>query len=182
MVEVLVTMIIIAVALLGLAGLQSRAQQAEMESYQRSQALILLEDMASRLKANRTAKGCYGYTGETGTANGLTYVGEGTTYPDACAGSGTTATRTRADADITDWEELLQGATEINVEGNNAGAMIGARGCITADATNDVFTIAIAWQGLSNTVAPNNNCGTGLYGEENRRRLITQTIRFANYN
>ncbi|MHB1054222.1 MAG: type IV pilus modification protein PilV, partial [Thiobacillus sp.] len=51
--EVLVTILILAIGLLGLAGLQARLQVSEMESYQRSQALILLDDMASRIAANR---------------------------------------------------------------------------------------------------------------------------------
>ena len=47
LVEVLVTIVITAIGLLGLAGMQSRLQTSEMESYQRAQALLLLEDMAS---------------------------------------------------------------------------------------------------------------------------------------
>ena len=49
MIEVLVTMVIIAFGLLGMAGLQMRMQTSEMESYQRSQALLLLNDMANRI-------------------------------------------------------------------------------------------------------------------------------------
>ncbi|MDP3678960.1 MAG: prepilin-type N-terminal cleavage/methylation domain-containing protein, partial [Methylotenera sp.] len=47
--EVLVTIVILAIGLLGLAGLQAKLQSSEMESYQRAQALILLNDMASRI-------------------------------------------------------------------------------------------------------------------------------------
>ena len=45
MIEVLVSLLVITFGLLGLAGLQTRMQQAEFESYQRSQALVLLYDM-----------------------------------------------------------------------------------------------------------------------------------------
>jgi type IV pilus assembly protein PilV len=51
--EVLITIVILAIGLLGLAGLQARLQSSEMEAYQRSQALILLNDMASRIATNR---------------------------------------------------------------------------------------------------------------------------------
>ncbi|MGE5027346.1 MAG: prepilin-type N-terminal cleavage/methylation domain-containing protein, partial [Betaproteobacteria bacterium] len=44
MIEILVTLVILLIGLLGLAGLITRSQQAEMESYQRAQALILLQD------------------------------------------------------------------------------------------------------------------------------------------
>ncbi|HEY0563491.1 MAG TPA: prepilin-type N-terminal cleavage/methylation domain-containing protein, partial [Methylophilus sp.] len=43
--EVLITIVILAIGLLGLAGLQSRLHVSEMESYQRAQALVLLNDM-----------------------------------------------------------------------------------------------------------------------------------------
>ena len=54
MIEVLITFVILLVGLLGLIGLQARSQQAELESYQRGQALVLLQDMVDRMNANRT--------------------------------------------------------------------------------------------------------------------------------
>jgi len=59
LIEVLISILVIAIGLLGLAALQGKAQKAELESYERSQALILLQDMASRLRANRNDKGGY---------------------------------------------------------------------------------------------------------------------------
>ncbi len=55
----MVTVLILTVGLLGMAGLQSRLQVSEMEAYQRSQALLLLNDMASRLASNRNDAGSY---------------------------------------------------------------------------------------------------------------------------
>jgi type IV pilus modification protein PilV len=59
LIEVLVTIVILAIGLLGLAGLQSRLQVSEMESYQRAQALVLLNDMVGRIEANRTNAASY---------------------------------------------------------------------------------------------------------------------------
>ena len=59
LIEVLISLVIIAIGLLGLAALQGKAQKAELESYQRSQALILLQDVAGRLRANRNGKDGY---------------------------------------------------------------------------------------------------------------------------
>ena len=59
LIEVMVTVVILTFGLLGLAGLQSRLQLSEMEAYQRSQALILLDDMASRVTTNRNAASTY---------------------------------------------------------------------------------------------------------------------------
>ena len=68
MVEVLVTIVILTIGLLGLAGLQGRASTAQMESYQRSQALILLADMADRINANRSNAAAYVSAQGTGAA------------------------------------------------------------------------------------------------------------------
>ncbi|MEO5695697.1 MAG: hypothetical protein ABIQ60_01025, partial [Burkholderiaceae bacterium] len=57
--EALVAILICAFGLLGFMGMQARATAAEFESYQRSQALVLLEDMASRINANRSDAGSY---------------------------------------------------------------------------------------------------------------------------
>ncbi|MDE2388510.1 MAG: type IV pilus modification protein PilV, partial [Betaproteobacteria bacterium] len=59
LIEVLVTMVVLAVGLLGLAGLQIRLQSSELESYQRTQALILLEDMTNRISTNRANAAAY---------------------------------------------------------------------------------------------------------------------------
>lgn len=181
MIEVLVTLIILLFGLLGLAGLQIRAQQAELESYQRSQALILLSDMAGRIAANRRAAACY--------AIGTNFVGNnaaGTAVVDPanCAGAGNAETRATADSDLLEWSNLLFGSSESYTAGGatvSVGAMIGARGCIAfaADATGGVYTVSIVWQGLSNTVAPAvaDTCGQNLYGNEARRRLIKTTVK-----
>ena len=62
MIEVLITIVILAFGLLGLVGLQAKVQLADFESYQRAQAVVLLSDMVDRINANpgtawRTAGG-----------------------------------------------------------------------------------------------------------------------------
>lgn len=162
--EVLVTLIVLVVGLLGMAALQMRAQQAEMESYQRSQALILLEDMVARMTTNRAFRECYALTDLLGT---------GVEFEE-------TGCDERADIDLEQWDGLLKGSAEI-LGGNEVGAMIGARGCITG--TNNDFRVTVVWQGRTNTVAPvGNDCGEDLYGDETRRRLVSRDIRFAVLN
>jgi len=53
MIEVLITIVILTVGLLGVAGLQARMQLAEVESYHRSHAIVLLQDIVDRVAANR---------------------------------------------------------------------------------------------------------------------------------
>jgi len=40
--------------------------------------------------------------------------------------------------------------------------------------------VAIAWQGLVPTAAPENSCGQGQFDEENKRRVHSVTVRIAN--
>ncbi len=172
MIEVLVAMIIIAVGLLGLAGLQARAQRVELESYQRVQALIMVDDMAQRVRANREAARCYEITNADG------FIGAGN-EPAACAGWGTSSSRALADADLQQWDDLLEGSAETRGT-DNVGGMTGARGCIDYDGTgtNDVYTISVAWQGEVETQAPTPGCGAGKYGNAKLRRVVTRTIEF----
>jgi len=55
LIEVLVAMFILAIGLLGLAGLQAMSVQSNQGAYYRSQATILANDIADRMRANRTA-------------------------------------------------------------------------------------------------------------------------------
>lgn len=171
LIEVLVTMVILAVGLLGLAGLQSRLQASEMEAYQRAQALVLLEDMANRIAANRN--------------NAATYV-TGAANPLGVGGACTTSTATRQEIDAGDWCRALQGAAE-TLGGSTVGAMVGGRGCVEALPNNE-YLITVAWQGLTPLAAPAPACGQNLYNGaagsactgDLCRRVITTVVRIGN--
>ena len=140
LIEVLVTIVIMAIGLLGLAGLQVRLQSSELESYQRTHALILLEDMANRLSANRANAATY----ITTAANPL---GTGDNQPASCAGNGQSF-------DTCQWSNALKGVSEQSSLSTNVGAMIGARGCIEDLGTGDQFMITVAWQGMTPISSP----------------------------
>lgn len=162
LIEVLVTIVILIIGLLGLAGLQGRALTSQMEAYQRSQALILLKDMADRVNANRKNAASYVTAG----------VGTGATCPAAGA--------TIASQDMNEWCEALLGAAETQ-GGAKVGAMIGARGCIDetvspASGVAGMYRIAIAWQGLNSTAIPSIPCGQNQYGNETLRRVVALPV------
>jgi type IV pilus assembly protein PilV len=103
MIEVLVTIVILTFGLLGVVGLQARMQLAQAESYHRSQAILLMQDMVDRVAANR--------------ANALNYVtatplGTGNVVQD-CSGL------TGAALDLCEWNNALLGATESTAGGQN---------------------------------------------------------------
>ena len=175
MLELLISLLIVLLGVLGLAGLIVRSNQAEMESYQRVQALMLVQDMADRINANRKVVSCYS-NGATGIQLGT--AGTGHTGTPACA-AGSTEQNARAVADLTTWDSLLTGSAEVS-SGSNVGAMIGARGCVNQiDLATQTYIVSVAWQGLAATAASGNTCGQNLYGTDSLRRVVTVTFRIA---
>jgi type IV pilus assembly protein PilV len=166
MIEVLVSMVIIAIGLLGLAGAQLQAQQAELDAYRRAQALVLLQDIANRVRANHSTARCYETDG---------FIGQGSD-PVACSGWGTSDTRQLADEDLTAWNDLLEGRADTLASGAAVGSMPGARGCIAYDVGAEEYTLTVAWQGQSETVVPSNACASGAYGPDARRRTVSRTL------
>jgi type IV pilus assembly protein PilV len=177
LIEVLVTLVIVAIGLLGLLALQSRLHLAEMEAYQRTQALVLLDDMASRIATNRAAAADY----VTTAANPL---GAGVLCPVLGA------TPTRREIDAAQWCTELQGAAEAS-GASKSGAMVGGRGCIEALPNNE-YLVTVAWQGLTPVAAPPASlaCGQNLYNgaaaspcvADRCRRTVTTIVRIATLN
>lgn len=153
MIEVLVTIVILMIGLLGLAGLQSRLQTSEMESYQRAQALILLEDMASRIAANRADAASYVTTAAAPLGTGV----------DCSA----LASATTGEIDRKEWCEALLGAAERaddSADAAKVGVMVGGRGCVE-DLGSGNYMVTVAWQGMAPISAPPDSvaCGADLY-------------------
>ena len=172
LVEVLVTVSILAFALLGIAGLQSKIGVAEMESYQRAQALVALSQMTERIASNTANAGAY-VTGNT--------IGTGDAQPANCTGIAQGPNR-----DLCEWSNTLKGTGETTGGGASAGGLLGGRGCITqVQAPNPalgvcaagVYQVSVVWQGMAPTAVPALACGTGLYGGNDAyRRLISATV------
>lgn len=179
LIEVLVSMLIVAFGVLGLAALQARAMNSEFESYQRSQAVILADDMVERIRMNRTAMGSFKNISNSTDGSGYLGTAGSGSYTLDCSAPG------QAVADLCAWNGLLQGAAQKNSSNASIGAMIGARGCITYDPTTEVtgvpdsglFTVTVVWQGGQDTVVPSANCGNGLYGTETKRRAVSMSFR-----
>lgn len=164
MIEVLISIVIVVLGLLGLAGLQSRAQLAEAESFQRAQAVVLLQDMVDRIQSNRRAGATAYVTAGEGTGKAVQ-----------------TCSATAADpvSDLCEWSNALLGASE-SAGGLKVGAMTGARGCVTniQPAMPRVFLVEVAWQGINPTAPPGPGllCGQGQYGDEKTRRVLSSTV------
>jgi type IV pilus assembly protein PilV len=179
MLEVMISVFIILLGLLGLAGLIVRSNQAEMESYQRVQAVMLVQDMADRINANRKVASCYSKAGA-----GIVLGKDSTDTSPACTVGTDPQQQARAVADLIAWHNLLIGSAELSGT-SKIGAMIDARGCVDYDATTEVagagtgvYTVSVVWQGLASTSSSANTCGKGDYdAADTQRRVVTATVR-----
>jgi type IV pilus assembly protein PilV len=163
----MVTVVILVVGLVGLVGLHSRLQVTEFESYQRAQAVLLVNDMASRVALNRN--------------QGSSYVAGGSVVAGSCPVAGSTLTS----QDLRAWCLALEGAAEKTSDNSNVGALVSARGCISS--ATDGYMVTVAWQGIVPLTAPpaSVDCGQGQYNgtagctSDRCRRVVTTLVRVA---
>jgi len=152
LIETLVAIVLLSIGMLGLAALQGRATLMGIESYQRTQALLLAQDMLDRIRANKPDA-----TAFAGSDYGSIVA----------AGCGAVPGVAR---DRCLWSNALAGAAE-RIGAQTVGTLTGGRGCVSVDAGGSV-SVAVAWQGLSATAAPAADCGRDLYGAESLRRVV----------
>jgi type IV pilus assembly protein PilV len=170
LIEVLITLLILAFGLLGVAGLQAKMSLAEMESYQRSQAILALNEMTERMSANAAQATNYVIAGTIGTADA---------QPANCTALAGPA------RDLCEWSNSLKGASE-QKSAAKVGGMVGAVGCITQlQAFNPalgvcsagIYRVSVAWQGMNPTATPALACGQGTFGaNEAYRRVIAAAV------
>ena len=159
MIEVMVTIVLLSIGLLGIAALQARTAISQMESYQRTQALILAQDMADRIAANGT--NAARYAGDTfGIGPALSCSGLAGYAYDRCA-----------------WDNAIRGTSERSGAAN-VGTLLAGRGCVAVGTAGRIQVI-VAWQGQLPTIAPNVACGQDDYGDDALRRAVVVPLRIA---
>lgn len=158
MMEVLVAMLVIAFGVLGFVGLQAQTALAQLEGYQRSQALILANDIAQRMSLNRDQAAAY-----KGVNIGAADPGDCLVKP------------TRAEVDLCEWSLLIQGAGE-KQGAVKLGAMTGAKACIISGVVANEYLVSVVWQGVQSSGAPATACGLNDFSNENLRRAVTTVV------
>ena len=132
--EVLIAVLILSIGLLGLASLQANGLRSNFSSYARSQAVILANDMADRMRANLTEA-------VAGTYN----VNATVAAPDCAAAACNTADM--ASYDIATWYTSLQNTLP--------------QGTGTIGGNGTVFTISVMWDD-DRTGAVGAGCGAAV--------------------
>ena len=128
--EILVTVIVLSIGLLGLAGLQLSGLRYNHSAYLRSQATLMTNDILDRMNANRAAARAGNYDIAVGTS---------ASSPGASCNGSTTDTCTptqMAIYDLNDWKQNL--ATILPAGDGSVSRSIGAGNQVLA-------TIIIQW-------------------------------------
>mgnify|MGYP001114334176 CR=1 FL=1 len=181
MIEVLATLFMLTVGLMGQLGIHSELHKSSVESYQRTQAIVLINNMIERMNANRYSGPCYAIS----TGSGSDFLGTEASAQlvdtITCEGWGDVDTQAIAKNDLLEWDGFLKGMSAVDGNGQMVGAMLGARGCITLDSstTPETYTVTIVWQGLTESVESENTCALGLFGTNTKRRVLSTTVQFA---
>lgn len=161
LVEVLVTLFVVAVGLLSVAGLQAVSKKVNYDAVQRTTATSLAMAMVERMRANPGELVSY-LTSDASAVSGTTN----------CAAAGAACTPTQLAAyDVWKWANALQGTSELS-DGQNAGGLVQPTGCVFASATSGLYVVAVAWRGITGVDPPGasdaaddparNTCGQGL--------------------
>jgi type IV pilus assembly protein PilV len=173
LIEVLITLLILAIGLLGLGSLQLATMNGQFEAYQRTQALLLAEELASRIRANAPVARDLTVPSYT-VAEGEDPVLYGVTLEEDCS-LGTIAQR-----DLCEWNNALIGSSVKSTSNASLASVINARGCVESLTVGGqtAYQVSVAWQGLVETSPPPDalTCGEDTYGDESLRRVVTTTI------
>ena len=131
LIEILITLIIVSIGLLGMASLQMNSLRSNQGAYLRSQASMLSYDMADRMRANsaRAIAGDYNGFDTSGT------VPADPGCMDSAAGCNEAQ---QSNTDMFEW------ASRVNGTGAGIALLPGAQGTVTRGAGN-LFTILIDW-------------------------------------
>lgn len=170
--EVMITVIVISVGLIGIAGLQVATKRAGFQATQRTLALTLANDMMQRLTLNPGSLAAY--------ATGSTPLGGGSisSAPTKCLGTAAAANCTAAQLaawDRWEWEQRIDGVSTLNKNDSNAnaGGLVSPRGCITVNGR--LVRVVINWRGLVETTdagTANTSCGTWATADQPYRQLV----------
>lgn len=141
LVEVMVTVFVVAIGLLSAAALQAVSKKAAFDALQRSTATVIAQDMLERIRSNKAQVSTYAQKGAALTA--------APTAPN-CGRSVACTETTLVDYDLAQWWSALDGASEQITDGadtKNAGGLYLPTGCIRSN--GNLVEVVIAWRGMT---------------------------------
>lgn len=180
LIEVLISMLVLAVGILGLMGLQINGKRTTYEALQRSAAVSLAQDMVNRMRANPNVAPTVTFLDDNYDTGGA-YTGDGVgggqvaSPPKDCAAAAAACAPVQLAAfDLAAWEAQLDDAVTSN-------GLVNPTGCIDVDtsaADGSLVTVMVAWESrvdldqepLIARMPDALECGAGKYGTDDTRR------------
>ncbi|MSR08829.1 MAG: type IV pilus modification protein PilV [Gammaproteobacteria bacterium] len=177
LIEVLITMLVLAVGMLAAASLELFSKRSNFDAAQRTAAANLAQDLLERMRSN--PKGLIDYIPAA-------EIGGGTLAnapPSDCGDPATACDATDvANFDLWQWEQAVDGAME-QTDGVVTGGLAQPTACIAGPLAGGSgnYEVAIAWRGMNETTDPDmDDCGagSGKYGDDDtyRRVLVIRTF------
>ncbi|MCC2655067.1 MAG: pilV [Panacagrimonas sp.] len=161
LIEVLITIFVAAIGLLAVAGLQAISKKFNYDAVQRTSASTLAQSMIESLRSNPGFLDAY-LTSDATTA---------TAAVDCAAPDAQCTPLEIAAYDVYRWGQALLGA-EAQIDGEDAGGLVDATGCIQAGDVAGLYLVVVAWRGITGLADPGtddpaddprrNACGLGL--------------------
>lgn len=190
LIEVMVAVTILAVGLLGIAGIQLMTKQSTFDSAQRTTATMLANFIIERVRANPVVLTTYAGDATTpAAAVGGTSLGDTEPVPN-CTSVAPCTTLELATHDLWEWEQLIDGASEKSGTAKTGG-LLQPTACITTtvDAVladrSGRYIVTIVWRGKTALSNPSttNTCGSASGNYDNspgdnayRRMLVIETF------
>jgi len=175
LIEILVSVFVVSIGMLGVARMEILAKESNIEAVQRTTATQLAHDITEKMRANPSQLASY--VGITVGNNSLGTPGTACNTPSSACTAANLATW-----DKYSWEQAMMGAGEKNAKNANTGGLDTARGCITGPAGGGPgqYVVSIAWKGkspLQTKIVNNCGSGAGLYGAGDiYRRVLSVTL------
>jgi len=194
MIEVLITILITAVGLMGVAKMQTMALKSNHDAAQRSMAIYYAEDIVSRMRSlpvaicniatHKTELKCVNAGGIWSPVNYLAdYIGEvgggsisSEPSPNCDSSSNVCTIPQKVAHDLWEWEQLLDGETEKSGVAQ-VGGLLNVDGCI--DVTSNQIKVRIAWDALdsADNLATADACGNNGDGNFKRRQFTVYAVK-----
>lgn len=142
LVEVMVTVFVVAIGLLAAAALQAVSKKAAVDAIQRTTASVVAQEMIERIRANSLAMNQYAVD-----------TGSEPSQPSCGSSSDCTLSSDLVAYDRYSWWQNLDGAAEkINIGGTateTAGGLRNPKGCVRTTATPGEVEVVVVWRGMS---------------------------------
>jgi len=168
LIEVMVSLVILVIGLIGIFNLHIVAKRGSFESFQQTQASYYANDIINRMKLNPSQLLTYG--GSVGV--GKKYTGTPSIPTPECIDGAICSQAQMAAWDLYEWRAAFTGEAEV-VNSKNVGGLDTPTACISVN--GNTVTVVMSWRGIRST--SDSKAFEGCGDTSDRRRVYSiQTV------